>query len=243
MNFSNQVAVVTGGAQGIGLAIARKFAKRHAQVIIIDAAIEKAETEAEAIRKSGCLCDAVYADLTMISQLEDLVARIVAKYQKVDVLVNNAGISQKVDILDLREDDYDKVVNLNLKSTLFLSQHVLRHMMKRGAGKIVNIASLSGERGGLFAGIHYSASKAGVIVATKCLARKAGKYNINVNAVAPGLIATELAEKLMFNTDEVTLGRLGTPDEVADSVVFLASDMASYITGITLDVNGGIFMR
>jgi len=175
--------------------------------------------------------------------LKDLVKGIVEKYGKIDILVNNAGITQKVDILDLDEDEYEKILNLNLKSVIFLSQQVLGEMIKNGGGKIVNMASISGERGGLFAGIHYSASKAGVIVATKCLALKAGKYNINVNAVAPGLISTELAKKLEMNAEGVILGRLGTPDEVADSVIFLASDMASYITGATLDVNGGIFMR
>lgn len=134
-------------------------------------------------------------------------------------------------------------MNVNLKSMIFLSQKVLPIMMNQYSGKIINIASLAGERGGLFAGIHYSASKAGVIVATKCLALKGGKYNVNVNAVAPGLIATEMGNKLNFSTDEIALGRLGTADEVADGVVFLASDMANYVTGTVLDINGGIFMR
>jgi 3-oxoacyl-[acyl-carrier protein] reductase len=243
LDFKNKVAIVTGGAQGIGKSIAQKLAMFGAQVIIADVNLEKAESTSAAIRASGFLCDAVYTDLAVMRDLDRLVSYTTNKYQSIDILVNNAGIAKQVDILELSEEEYDKVLTVNLKSLIFLSKKVMAIMMKKRSGTIINIASLAGERGGLFAGIHYSASKAGVIVATKCLALKGGKYNIRVNAVAPGLIGTELADKLDFNADEIPLGRLGSPDEVADGVVFLASDMASYITGTTLDINGGIFMR
>jgi 3-oxoacyl-[acyl-carrier protein] reductase len=243
MHFNQRIAIVTGGAQGIGRSIVQRLALYGARVIILDINFEKADMFAAELRGQGLCCDAIYANLMNIGDLEKLVGKILETYGTIDILVNNAGISKQIDILELSEEEYDRVLNLNLKSTIFLSKLVLKIMMKKKYGKIVNIASLAGERGGQFAGIHYSASKAGVITATKCLAQWGGKYNINVNAVAPGLIATEMAEQLKFSTDGIALGRLGSPDEVADGVVFLASDMASYITGMTLDINGGILMR
>lgn len=243
MDFNNKVVIVTGGAQGIGKSVAQKLAKYGARVIIADINLTQAEKTAREICELGFYCDAVYVNLIHMEDITKLVNYTVDKYKTIDILVNNAGISQQVDILDISEKDYDKVLNINLKSMVFLCKKVMPIMMQKKDGKIVNIASLAGERGGFFAGIHYSASKAGIIVATKCLALKGGRYNINVNAIAPGLIGTEMAQKLKFNINEIPLGRLGHADEVADGVAFLSSDMASYITGTTLDINGGILMR
>ena len=152
-------------------------------------------------------------------------------------------MARQVDFLDITQEEFDRVLNINLKGTVFLSQLSMAQMIRQNYGRIINIASLAGERGGLFAGIHYSASKAGVIVATKCMAHKGGGHNVTANAVAPGLIMTPMGKDLQFSTNEIAMKRLGTPQEVAEVVAFLASDRASYITGSTVDVNGGIFMR
>lgn len=240
MELKDKIGIVTGGAQGIGAAIAKRLASEGATVVIADINQEAAEKQAKDL---GGDSYAVKVDISNISEINKFVEKVLKKSKKIDILVNNAGIAQQVDITEITEKQFDKVISVNLKGTVFLSKLVLQEMMANRYGRIVNIASLAGERGGMFAGIHYSASKAGVIVATKCLALKGGPCGVTVNAVAPGLIATELAEKLNFDTIEIALKRLGTPEEVADVVEFLCSDRASYVTGATIDVNGGILMR
>lgn len=143
----------------------------------------------------------------------------------------------------MTEEEYDRLLGVNLKGMVFLSKFVIPVMSKNCGGRIVNIASLAGQRGGRFAGIHYSASKAGVLAATKVLAYTGSEMGINVNAVAPGMIATDMAASLNFSSQDIPLKRLGTPDEVADGVVFLVSGMSNYITGFTLDINGGAYMH
>ena len=231
---------MTGGAQGIGAAIAKRLSDEGADVVIADINQDAVE---EYAKKLGGGSFAVKADISKLPDINKLVEVTLRRLKKIDFLVNNAGIAQQVDITEITEKQFDKVISVNLKGTVFLSKLVLQEMIANRYGRIVNIASLAGERGGLFAGIHYSTSKAGVIVGTKCLALKGGPYGITVNAVAPGLIATELAEKLKFDTKEIALKRLGMPEEVADVVEFLCSDRASYVTGATIDVNGGILMR
>jgi 3-oxoacyl-[acyl-carrier protein] reductase len=238
--LNGRVAIVTGGAQGIGAAIAKTLRREGASVVIADL------NEAAAKEMSASLgedCSAFKMDISSSKDQEALVQHTLDTYGKIDILINNAGISAQVDFFDLTEEEFDKFTSVNLKGMLFLTQKVMQAMVPKKYGRIVNIASLAGERGGLFAGIHYSTSKAGVIVATKCMAHKGGIHNITVNAVAPGLINTQLAEALKFDTDEIAMKRLGSTQEVAEAVAFLASDRASYITGSTVDVNGGIFMR
>lgn len=243
MDFKGKVVIVTGGAKGIGLAIANRFAGFGGIVVIADINLQKAQASARKMSDSGYDVSPAFVDTADIKSVETLCSSIEEKYGHIDVLVNNAGITEKVHIFDITEEQYERVLQVNLKGTVFFCKYVMQLMNKTGGGRIINIASLAGERGGKFAGIHYTASKGGVISVTKALALIGGEMGINVNAVAPGLIATEMAASLNFNTDEVALKRLGTPEEVADGVVFLASSMASYITGITLDINGGIFMR
>jgi 3-oxoacyl-[acyl-carrier protein] reductase len=240
MELKGRVAIVTGAGQGLGAAIARRLSSEGAAVVIADINQETAERLALEL---GGDSFAVQADISDLKDIEKIVEAALRRLLKIDILVNNAGIAQQVDITEITEAQFEKVMAVNLKGTVFLSKLVIQEMISNRFGRIVNISSLAGERGGQFAGIHYSASKAGVIVATKCLALKGGPFGVTANAVAPGLIATELAAKLQFNTDEIALKRLGTAEEVADVVEFLCSDRASYITGATIDVNGGILMR
>lgn len=238
--LKNRVAIVTGGAQGIGAAIAKTLYREGADVVIADM---NGDAAVEMAKRLGGKCSGIKTDISSSFDLDKLVEYTCKTYGRIDVLINNAGISRQVDFLEVTEDEFNKFLRVNLNGMVFLTQRIMKLMIEQSYGRIVNIASLAGERGGLFAGIHYSASKAGVIVSTKCMAHKGGKYNITVNAVAPGLIDTALARKLNFNTDEIAMKRLGSAEEVAEVVAFLASDRASYITGCTIDVNGGIFMR
>jgi 3-oxoacyl-[acyl-carrier protein] reductase len=238
--LSGRIAIVTGSAQGIGLAVASLMAERSATVVISDINADGAKAAARDL--SGD-CTAFAGDISDTEYVERLFRFVVENYKRIDILVNNAGIAGQVDILEISETAYDRIMGVNLKGPVFLSKLVLGQMIKQRYGRIVNMASLAGERGGLFAGVHYSASKAGIIVLTKCLALRGGPYGVTANAVAPGLIETALAEKLQFNTDEIPLKRLGTPKEVAEVVAFLASDRAGYVSGCTVDVNGGQFMR
>lgn len=238
--FMDKTAIVTGSAQGIGYAIAKLLAMRGANVVITDINASGAASAAANIEGK---CSHIAGDISDHDFHKSLIEFTVSQYGKVDILVNNAGIAGQVDLLDITEEQFTKVLDVNLKGTTFLSQLVLRHMIKNNYGRIVNIASLAGERGGMYAGVHYSTSKAGVIVLTKCLALRGGPHNVTANAVAPGLIMTALADKLKFSTEEVALKRLGQPEEVAEVAAFLASDRASYVSGCTVDVNGGQFMR
>ncbi len=240
LELKGKVAIVTGAAQGIGAAIADALRREGAAVVVADMNAEAAEAKAAEL---GGPCAAYAVDISKQEELRALVEFVMERYGRLDILVNNAGVARQIDFLEITGEEFDRVLNINLKGTVFLSQLAMAQMIRQNYGRIINIASLAGERGGLFAGIHYSASKAGVIVATKCMAHKGGVHNVTVNAVAPGLIMTPMGKDLNFSTDEIAMKRLGTPQEVAEAVAFLASGRASYITGSTLDVNGGIFMR
>jgi len=238
--LDKKIAIVTGASQGIGSAIADVLVREGATVIVVARNGEAARAKAESL---GGECTFFAADIAKTDQTQALVEFALERFGRIDILVNNAGVSQQVDFLDISEEQFDRVVDINLRGTVFLTQKVMAHMIQQNYGRVVNIASLAGERGGLFAGIHYSASKAGVINATKCMAYRGGAHNVTVNAVAPGLILTAMAEDLKFSTDGIAVGRLGTAEEVGEVVAFLASDRARYITGSTVDVNGGLLMR
>jgi len=238
--LQGKTAIVTGAAQGIGFAIAKLMAERGANVVISDINLAGAQKAADEIDGECSVCAGNVADRDYHQTLVDFT---IEKYGRIDILINNAGVSEQVDLTEISEAQYDRVLSINLKGTTFLTQLVLRHMISNNYGRIVNIASLAGERGGLFAGVHYSESKAGVIVLTKCLAQKGGPYNITANAIAPGLIRTPLGDSLNFTLDEIPMKRFGLPSEVAEVAAFLASDRASYVSGCTVDVNGGQFMR
>ena len=238
--LDQKIAIVTGAAQGIGAAIADVMVREGATVIIADMNAEAAAAKAAEL---GGDCTSFAVNIAKMDQLQALVDFAIEKFGRIDILVNNAGVVKQIDFLEIGEAEFDRVVEINLKGMVFLTQKVMRHMVERNYGRIVNIASLAGERGGLFAGVHYSTSKAGVINATKCMAHRGGVHNVTVNAVAPGLIKTPMGDSLNFSTNEIAKKRLGTAHEVAEAVAFLASDRAQYITGSTVDVNGGVFMR
>ena len=238
--LDQKIAIVTGAAQGIGAAIADVMVREGATVIIADMNAEAAAAKAAEL---GGDCTSFAVNVAKMDQLQALVDFAMEKFGRIDILVNNAGVVKQIDFLEIGEAEFDRVVEINLKGMVFLTQKVMRHMVERNYGRIVNIASLAGERGGLFAGVHYSTSKAGVINATKCMAHRGGVHNVTVNAVAPGLIKTPMGDSLNFSTNEIAMKRLGTAHEVAEAVAFLASDRARYITGSTVDVNGGVFMR
>jgi NAD(P)-dependent dehydrogenase (short-subunit alcohol dehydrogenase family) len=244
--LENKVAVVTGGCRGIGEAITMKLAENGANVAVADIEISRSDEIAGEIRKYGVEAECVRLNIADIDEIRGRCSAIVKRFGRIDIWVNNAGISQNLPIEDLEGGDWDRVMDVDLRGTFFCSQAAFKVMKGQGGGKIINIASLAGERGGRFAGAHYSAAKAGVIVLTKCFALNGGQYNINVNAIAPGLIKTQMAEELGIlrgDHNDIPLLRLGTPMDVAGAALFLASNLSDYISGMTIDVNGGMFMR
>jgi 3-oxoacyl-[acyl-carrier protein] reductase len=239
-------AVITGGARGIGKAIALRLAKEGMNIVISDIMGEEAEKTAREIEKTGVRALAVTTDVSKSADAEDLTKRTIAAFGSVDILVNNAGITRDNLSIRMGESDWDLVMNINLKGTFLCSQFAAKEMMKKRFGRIVNLASVSGILG--TAGqANYAASKAGIIALTKSMARELGGRNITVNAVAPGFIMTEMTEKLPEAVKEayvaqIALKRAGTPEEVAEAVHFLASPAAQYITGTVLNVSGGLLI-
>ena len=245
MNFTNHTVLVTGGAAGIGKGIAVAFARAGARVVVnyvVDP--EEAEAVVALIREAGGEAIAIAADISDYSQAEALVQQTIDTYGKIDILINNAGITRDHLMLKMDEKMFDDVIAVNLKGTWNMSKHVTRPMLKQKSGVIINIASVVGLIGN--AGqANYVASKAGVIGLTKTLAKEFGKKNVRVNAVAPGFIETRMTELLPPAVKEqymaqIPLNRFGTVDDVVDAVLFLASPRASYITGQVINVNGGM---
>jgi 3-oxoacyl-[acyl-carrier protein] reductase len=246
LELKGKVALVTGGAQGIGRAIALLLAQKGADIVISDINIEKAEEMALEIEAVGRKAMAVRTDVAHINDVERLVEAIMERFGQIDILINNAGIARDKLILRMTEEDWDAVLNVNLKGTFNCTKAVIRHMSKQRRGKIVNIASVVGEMGN--AGqANYSASKAGVIGLTKTIAREFAQRGLNINAIAPGYIQTPMTEALPEKAKEelrrlIPMERLGRPEDVAQAVFFLVSESSSYITGQVLNVNGGIYM-
>jgi 3-oxoacyl-[acyl-carrier protein] reductase len=244
MNLSGKVALVTGASRGIGAAIARTLAAQGA-VVVAAARGSNAESTASSIAADGGKAEAVALDVTDSSSVESVVAGTLEKHGRIDILVNNAGVAKDQLLVRMKREDWDAVIATNLTAAFTCAQAVMRPMMKQRAGRIINISSVVGQMGN--AGqVNYAASKAGLIGMAKALAREVASRGITVNVVAPGLIDTDMTSALKADTSEawasqIPMGRLGTPDDVAWTVCFLASDEASYITGQVVAVNGGMY--
>ncbi|HAX61903.1 MAG TPA: 3-oxoacyl-ACP reductase [Elusimicrobia bacterium] len=245
--LKDRVAIITGGAQGIGRAIAEKLAGEGAKIIIVDVAEEIAKKTVDEISKSQNVATlSLKVDVSSSIETEQMIKKTVEKFGRIDIMINNAGITRDNLLIRMSDDEWDKVIAINLKGVFNCSKAAAKIMMKQRAGKIVNIASVVGLMGN--AGqANYSASKGGVIALTKTMARELASRNINVNAVAPGFIKTAMTEKLSDEqkkklTDLIPLARLGETQDVANTVAFLCTDESSYITGEVISVNGGMYM-
>jgi len=246
MNFSGKVSLITGASQGIGEAIAAELARCGAEVILVDIQEEKLKEVAERIKKEKGKASFYKADVSKMEQVQKTVEEVLQNHRKIDHLVNNAGINRDNLLLRMKEEEWNAVLDVNLKGVFNLSKAVIRHMMSNRYGRIVNLSSVVGLMGNP-GQTNYAASKAGVIGFTKALAREVASRGISVNAVAPGYITTPMTEKLPESikktfTDLIPIKRFGTPEEVAQTVKFLLADEAAYITGQVINVNGGIYM-
>jgi NAD(P)-dependent dehydrogenase (short-subunit alcohol dehydrogenase family) len=249
MLLKDKVAIITGGAglNGLGFAAARMMAAQGAKVAILDLAGANPQAAATALGEGHI---GLVADVTDKASCEAAVAQVKQRYGRIDVLLNNAGITQPVKFLDITDADYDRIMDVSLRGTLHASQAVLPTMVAQNSGSIVCISSVSAQRGGgILGGPHYSAAKAGVLGLARAMAREFGGHNIRVNCITPGLIATDInkgkipEDKRQGILDGIPLARIGEPNDVAGCVVFLASDLSKYCTGITLDVNGGMLIH
>lgn len=256
MSFSQfsvegQVALVTGGSRGMGEATAIALAEAGADVVVTSRKLPDLEKVASEVRRIGRKALAVQTHVGRVEHLQALVDKVVAEFGKIDILVNNAGTNFFMPAIDMTEQGWDAVMNLDLKGLFFLSQAVARIMRERGGGKIINISSVSGFKVQVPTG-HYSIAKAGVIMATKVMALEWAEYNIRVNCIAPGAIDTRLYDAIFAALPEdqaklqkeeaarrIPMGRVGKPREIANAVLFLASDASSYVTGQTFAVDGG----
>ncbi len=247
MKFEGKVALVTGAARGIGEAIALKLAQEGADVVVTDVDLEGAQRVAQEIEGLGRKAKAIQADVSQREAVQRLVSEAVSVFGQIDILVNNAGIIRRGTFLEHDPQDWEKVLSVNLGGTFNCAKEVVPLMIKQGGGKIINISSVVGKMGDIASAPSYGTSKGAINTFTKSLARELAPYGINVNAVAPHAIETDMSrewseEKRRQIVEAIPLKRLGKPEEVAEVVAFLASDGAGFITGQILDVNGGYLM-
>ncbi len=253
-SLEGQVALVTGGSRGMGKATAIGFAKAGADVAVASRKLPDLEVVADEIRALGRKSLAVATHGGRVDQMQPLVDRVVAEFGMIDILVNNAGTNFFMPAIDMTENGWDAVMNLDLKGLFFLSQAAARVMREHGGGKIINVSSASGFKVQVPTG-HYSIAKAGVIMATKVMALEWAEYNIRVNCIAPGAIQTRLYDSIFSLLPEeeakvrkaeaakrIPMGRVGEPRDIADAMIFLASEASSYVTGQTFAVDGGFLL-
>lgn len=247
MRLKEKISLITGAAKGIGKAIAMCFAKEGSFVIVNDIKIREAQKVVKEIVSHGGQAEAFQSDISKVNEVRNMIKKILKKFGRIDVLVNNAGICERLAIEDITSEQWDRTLDINLKGAFLCSQTVFKIMKSQRSGKIINIASLAGKVGGINVGAHYSASKAGIICLTKSFAKEGASYGITVNAVAPGVIDTDITTSLPKKEIEsycksIPLRRIGEPEEVAELVLFLASNSSNYITGETIDINGGMLI-
>ncbi|MBU4421739.1 3-oxoacyl-ACP reductase FabG [Patescibacteria group bacterium] len=245
MKLKNKIAIVTGSRRGIGQSIALELAKEGAKVVISDIDLKECQNVCDEIKKIGSDAIAVKCDVSKKRDVDAMVKKTIQKFKRIDILVNNAGVVLMKPFVQMIEKDWDFVLGINLKGVFLCTNAAAKQMVKQKGGKIISIASIAGEVGFMNTSA-YCASKAGIINLTRELAMELSPHNINVNVVAPGVIATKMTEDMLKDkkTKEVLLantplGRVGQPEEIGKAVVFLASDDSSFITGHTLVVDGG----
>lgn len=252
--LNERVAIITGAGRGIGRAIARSYATEGAKVVIAEVNNESGENAAQEIREQGGKALYVPVDMSNLSSINSMITRSTAQFGQIDILVNNAGVTSHLGFFDVTEKDWDRMHNINAKGLFFCMQSVAKVMREQGHGRIVNIASIAGKGFRATSNISYAGSKGAVIAMTRLAAVALGKFNINVNAVCPGVTRTELFEEIMnerlektglteeqaFTLDDILIKRLNESDDIAQLAVFLASDKARNVTGQSWNVDGGL---
>ena len=247
VDFSGKVAIVTGVAGGIGLATAAMLGEQGATVIGTDFEQERLERAQKALQTRNIEMRTIRASLENINEIKVLFTEAVKNFTRIDILVQCAGVCYRSPVPEITPEEWDYTFAVNLKSVFFASQEALKFMCPQNYGKIIHISSASGKSGGVAVGAHYAATKAAVICLTKSLALYAAPFGVNINCICPGPIKTPMTDSWgeavnKSFAEKIPLRRYGTPDEVAEAICFLASDRARYITGETLDVNGGLVM-
>ena len=242
-DLTNKTAIVTGGGGGIGREVCRVLAHFGAEVVVADIREEACLETLRILSEEGGRGYHAVLDVSSQASVEAMVALVMEKSGRIDALVNVAGILDSTPIPDMTVARWDRLLDINLRGTHLCMQACAPQMIEQRAGKIVNISSQAGQFGGYLAGVNYSASKGGILALTKAYARYLAQYNVNVNDVSPGLIATEMTAGRDDQPSAVPLRRLGTARDVANAVYFLVSNYSDYITGSTIDVNGGMLMR
>lgn len=247
MNLKDKVAVITGSARGIGKSIAEVYAKAGAKIVISDILAEEGTKTAEEIAEKYSVETAfISLNVTEMASVEEFTKKVMEKFGRIDILVNNAGITRDSLFLRMKEEDFDRVISINLKGSYNCTQAIYKVMLKQRSGSIINMASVVGITGNL-GQANYSASKAGLIGMTKSVAKEAAKRGIRVNAIAPGYIRTDMTGVLKEDVQKeilksIPMGEMGTPEDIANAALFLASDLSTYITGQVLVVDGGMVM-
>jgi len=247
VRLKDKTAIITGSADGIGKAIAVRFSKEGANVIICDINERRGKSVVKLLNKENQMAIFVKCDVSIPKEANRTIKESLNHFKKIDILVNNAGIMNNYPIEKLKVEDWDRTMGINLRGVFLFSKAVMPYMKRQKSGKIINISSLAGKTGGIMAGIDYSTSKGGILAFTKSLARELAPYNINVNAICPGTTKTGLVKKFTNKEQNgllrrIPLGRFGKPVDIASCALFLASDESGYITGTTIDVNGGLLM-
>jgi len=247
MRLDGRVAFVTGGGGAIGGAIAKAFAEEGAKVAIADTDLDAASRQANELRSSGHRAVALHLDVCRPDSVARAVEATVSEFGGIDILVNNAGICPRTEFERMTLDEWDQVLAINLTGAYLCAQETLPHLKKSKHGRIINIGSVAGRTGGIAASAAYSVSKAGLMCLTKCLAAALAQYGITANSIAPGPTETAMTANWSQETREllrqrIPLGRFGSAEEVAAAALYLTSDAASYVTGATIDVNGGMAM-
>lgn len=246
-DLKNNVAVVTGGSKGIGKAIVYALSVAGAKVIVADIDVDNGVSICDDLKANGYHAEIVKTDVADSKSVNELMHYVVNKYGKVDILVNNAGVLGDGQITDITDESWHRLMDINVTGIFYCCRAAVPHMIEKKRGKIINIASVGGKQGFPLAGVHYCASKGAVMAFTRQLALQISQYGINVNAVAPVTTETDMIknrseEKKQYIISRIPMGRMGKPEDTASAVLFLASEASGFITGETIDVNGGTYM-